>query len=525
MYHNFFKIMLVSDNTDLECILKKVAFPEDSEVIFSTVREQSITEAVDGRLDCAVIVDNKESSLTDDLFSIGCEVVYLTAADKLTGLDRDRLAKTDDLWVVPDSLDESLLLTYFTQLLARMKEKADARRKEICFRTLIDSVPDMVWFKNTSGAHLIVNDEFCKVVHKTKEQIYGQGHCYIWNVPREEEKVCLESDNAVMQARKTCVFEEKVKKNDEIGLYKCYKSALIDKDGTIFGSCGMAHDVTDMGNIGRELSIVLESMPFAVLIEDKDGIVIDKNSKFNEYFPYDEDIIGKSSKRWKQLILSNKVIGEDNAAELKVRVGNKDRILLFYEEPILDIFHKQTGKMNIMRDVTLERQYALQTQLMANTDFLTGVNNRRSLFKYLNNFQNYSLSMIMLDLDNFKKANDTYGHAAGDEVLVETTKIMQNCFPRDFIARLGGDEFLIVLRGVESIDQLKAMTEELLGKLNNFYTQNSRFKEVSASAGICMSSMLKTDKDKTEELIRASDAALYQAKRKGKACYCVYGEE
>lgn len=143
MYHNFFKIMLVSDNTDLECILKKVAFPEDSEVIFSTVREQSIAEAVDGRLDCAVIVDNKESSLTDDLFSIGCEVVYLTAADKLTGLDRDRLAKTDDLWVVTDSLDESLLLTYFTQLLARMKEKADARRKEICFRTLIDRFP--IW--------------------------------------------------------------------------------------------------------------------------------------------------------------------------------------------------------------------------------------------------------------------------------------------------------------------------------------------------------------------------------------------
>ena len=52
--------MLVSDNTDLECILKKVAFPEDSEVIISNVREKSITEAAGGQLDCAVIIDNKQ---------------------------------------------------------------------------------------------------------------------------------------------------------------------------------------------------------------------------------------------------------------------------------------------------------------------------------------------------------------------------------------------------------------------------------------------------------------------------------
>ncbi|MGM9570890.1 MAG: hypothetical protein ACI3ZR_01560, partial [bacterium] len=221
MYNNFLKIMLITDNSDLECILKKSEFPEDSEVIISTIKEQSVAEAVGGRLDCAVIIDNNESILTDDLFSVDCQIVFLTTPDKLAELDRKLLAKTAAVWVMPEALDESLLLTYFTQLLAGMKEKADARRNEICFKTLIDSVPDMVWFKDTSGAHLIVNDEFCKVVNKTKEQIYGQGHCYIWNVPREEEKICLESDNAVMQARKTCVFEEKVKKNDEIGLYKC----------------------------------------------------------------------------------------------------------------------------------------------------------------------------------------------------------------------------------------------------------------------------------------------------------------
>ncbi|MDE6530866.1 MAG: PAS domain S-box protein, partial [Lachnospiraceae bacterium] len=270
MFQNQFQIIIQSKSPEIEKTVHTIDLPEDSEVVLTTVADYHEIWKED-MIDTAVIIDGK----TDDFPEISrekCLVVYLLSVDEMVAVKQEQLAKADMLWVMPgDRYQKDLLAIYYKKLLLFMKNIADNRKQKICFNTLIDSLPDLIWFKDQKGAHLIVNDGFCSTVEKTKEQIYKKGHYYIWDIPKEEyeqgDYVCLESEDIVMEARKTCLFDENVKTKGGMRLFKTYKSPLIDANEEIFGTCGFAHDVTELQNISQELAIVLKSLPFAVVIE------------------------------------------------------------------------------------------------------------------------------------------------------------------------------------------------------------------------------------------------------------------
>ena len=97
----------------------------------------------------------------------------------------------------------------------------------------------------------------------------------------------------MLEERRTCLFDEMVKSKQGMRQFKTYKSPLFDDDGTILGTVGIAHDVTDLANMGAELEIFLRNMPFAILISGNDGRIINVNAKFEEYFAAKEkNIVG-----------------------------------------------------------------------------------------------------------------------------------------------------------------------------------------------------------------------------------------
>ena len=128
----------------------------------------------------------------------------------------------DSVWV--DTGSKELFKAYYKALCEELHLRFDKRIENICFLTAINSIPDLVWCKDDLGRHLIVNDGFCKATDKTKEMIYKQGHYYIWDMPEEEYKkgdfVCLESEEVVMKARETVLFDEKVKTKMGMELFK-----------------------------------------------------------------------------------------------------------------------------------------------------------------------------------------------------------------------------------------------------------------------------------------------------------------
>jgi diguanylate cyclase (GGDEF)-like protein/PAS domain S-box-containing protein len=482
-------------------------------------------ESCDVGTDGAVIIDGNIDVLRDYHKTGNERVIFLATAGDMSKLDDETLSIVDDLWVVPDSDNESMLKIYFTRLLKTLKADFDSRRTEICFRTVIDSLPDMVWFKDNDGIHLIVNDVFCGVVEKTKEQVYKKGHNFIWNLPEddvESEAVCRQSETVAIEQRKTCQFEEKISTKDGMRQLVTYKSPLIDIDGTIFGTCGMGHDVTDLQNVSKELRIIIDSIPFGVALGDSSGNIFAINKFFERFFPNASECVGHSFVEWNSKLEKEKISTEHGEEEYRIVIDGKEHIMRFREETIVDIFGENIGSIQFIRDVTIQYNFEQQNIKHANTDFLTGLNNRRSLFDYLTGISAGStLSMIMMDLDHFKSVNDTYGHAAGDEALEITSRVLTECFADGFIARLGGDEFLVALVGEHELAEIEGRTQNLLDTLLKNYVDKEEFHALSASAGIVQERLEVCDIRSIENLIKRSDDALYNAKESGRGRYCV----
>ncbi len=528
MYHHSLLFVIVSDNGRIEETLQGIQPVEDCDYAFRTISFMEEDAVNFRRTDTAFLYDCVGGAgLPEGLDQLEDleELILVAGAGDALLTDRPAVSAANELWIMPGGgrYDDGLLKIYFERLAKRMKQRADARKQGICFDTLINSVPDIAWFKDISGAHLIVNDSFCEMVGKTKEQIYRKGHCYIWDASKEDEEVCLRSDQIIMDSRTTSTFEESVKTRKDMRLLKSYKSALVDTDGNIFGTCGLAHDVTELRNMDTELDIVLNNVPFAVIVEDMQGIVLNKNIRFDMYFPQFADIEGKSSEEWRSS-LNKKLLSDCVIMEITVQLGGEERVLVFEETPILDVFEREIGKIVTLTDITLERNISKQNERTANTDYLTGLGNRRYLMHYLENLESVDdIVLVMVDLDNFKHVNDTYGHEAGDRALEKTADILRECFENEIIARVGGDEFMVVTSGKKA-QEVTSETQRLLGRMRNAYKTQKEFSGITVSAGVVPSAEIPKEKRNVSHLLQTADALLYEAKKNGKNCYCVYGE-
>lgn len=527
MYLCKLKVFIVSESEEPEKILHSVVLPEDCEIEIFPLKE--LDESRLTLCDCAVVSDGDPAVLIKAEAVNGVKKVLLAEGSQLKNISADELEHTDDIFAMPDGerYNETILTAHFRRLINTMKNESDARKGKIYFETAIDSIPDLVWFKDSVGSHLIVNDSFCKLVEKTKEQIYKRGHYYIWDIPREEyekgEYVCLESEDLVVEARKTCVFDEKIKTKDGMRQFKTYKSPLIDIDDSIFGTCGVAHDVTDLHNINNELDVIIEGMPYAVIVSDNKDVIVNVNKEFDLMFGIREELTGMTVKDWMKKYVIGRAKRVPDRDEFLLKDGDEIKTISFKQQNINDIFGETIGSMTIYRDITIERLNELRTIKSANTDFLTELNNRRSLFDYLEKIRDASrITFISVDLDNFKQVNDIYGHHMGDEALLTVTCVMKENFQEDFIARLGGDEFLIVIRRDIDIEQVKEQVKEFQSRLKSEYMKFKEFERLTTSIGIAAVALAECGKYDFDDILRCSDNALYKAKNSGKAQFCVY---
>ena len=253
MYHYNYKVIILSQ--DLSLYAKVAAFP--SLAGFTNVVEH---------------VDHVEASLKDaDLFLCqstpavlaealaivpkGATKVYLAAEDELEQLNDATLACLDDIWSLPTS--DKLLDNKIAKLFASIKREKDYHLTQNYFETLINSIPPLIWYKDIKGAHLKVNDSFCAAVGKEKSDVEGRGHYYIWDLKPEEyaagEYVCLETEEEVLQAQKTLLFDEKVKTSRGLRQFSTYKSPIYDDNHKLIGTVGCAIDVTDESRLMEKL--------------------------------------------------------------------------------------------------------------------------------------------------------------------------------------------------------------------------------------------------------------------------------
>ena len=202
------------------------------------------------------------------------ELILLADRDQILLLT-DKLPEIKDIWTMPMS-DEEIRFR-FLRWQQTCKMSKDFWQTSHFFESTINNVPNLIWYKDKKGIHTKVNDSFCKTVNKTKEQVEGRGHAYIWDVDHDDS-ACIESELEVMNTKKTCISEETVKSGDGTRLLTTYKSPLYDIDGSVMGTVGVAIDVTQERAYEQEivqknhtLETIFTTMDCGVMTHSVDG--------------------------------------------------------------------------------------------------------------------------------------------------------------------------------------------------------------------------------------------------------------
>jgi diguanylate cyclase (GGDEF)-like protein len=163
---------------------------------------------------------------------------------------------------------------------------------------------------------------------------------------------------------------------------------------------------------------------------------------------------------------------------------------------------------------------------LAYFDNVTGLNNRHYFMEQLNNTIGYAehsqqnCAVLFIDLDGFKKVNDTLGHASGDQLLrLVSHRLREGLRSNDIICRLGGDEFAVIVKAGITLQQVETLAQRLAQSIAPVYLLEGERVFVTASIGI---SLYPEQADNLEMLIRNADIAMYQAKEQGKNGYCIY---
>ena len=178
----------------------------------------------------------------------------------------------------------------------------------------------------------------------------------------------------------------------------------------------------------------------------------------------------------------------------------------------------------VFRDITERKATEQRLTQLALHDALTGLPNRANFERHVaeamarRRRSGGQLALMVLDMDNFKKVNDSLGHMAGDLLLVEFAKRLQGALREsDLVARLGGDEFTVIAEGLKDTGDAVAIADKVIATMRDPIDIDGRALSASTSIGLA----LCREADTPQTLMQRADKALYEAKGAGRARYCL----
>ena len=308
---------------------------------------------------------------------------------------------------------------------------------------------------------------------------------------------------------------------------------------------GTASSCNDTSSIAQDLvqglsfaEQVVSEAHSAIVILDRHGNIQRFNRLCEEYTGLREtEVIGQNVFKLfmsrKEAVASRRNIanfflsGSSYEVERWIKTRKGQRLFLFRNKFV----HSGSGKNEIYlicsgTDITEERRAQERLRVLANTDTVTGLPNRNAINELTSDAiakrGDTQVGIVYLDLDNFKKVNDAYGHMFGDQLLQAVALAILSCLDEgQVLARLGGDEF-IVLATKTSQSALEAMASRILTRLR----QPFRIGLIEVYSGCSLGISLAPQHGKDREtVIRNADTAMYTAKESGRGKFCVFTPE
>jgi diguanylate cyclase (GGDEF)-like protein/PAS domain S-box-containing protein len=296
-----------------------------------------------------------------------------------------------------------------------------------------------------------------------------------------------------------------------------------------------------LADMVRELATtneVLENAVEGICLIRLDGTLASPNQSFAEILGltpaevegmhWSDIVYGDSQQVFEDCLRDASEFGKADR-ELTVKV--KDHTLCAVEVVMVasqDDHPTNAGYHVFMKDMSERKRLEAAIEHQAFHDSLTGLPNRTKFLDRLNHAltrakrYDTSVSVLFIDLDNFKIINDSLGHDAGDQLLIKIAQRLKSCLRgSDTVARLSGDEFTVLIHGLMSVDGAIEVAQRLVIALAEPIKLDHVETVAAASIGIAYS---EGGKNPADALLREADTAMYAAKAKGKSCYAVFDE-
>ncbi|APG85583.1 diguanylate cyclase/phosphodiesterase (GGDEF & EAL domains) with PAS/PAC sensor(s) [Sinorhizobium americanum CCGM7] len=480
------------------------------------------------------------------------EAFFSATSGKAPVRSEYRLRRADGSWAwvidvgQPRFSDDGTFLGYVGSVLDITERRAAelAQQESQAFiRSIFDSSPDCVRVLDLEGRPLLMN--------KAGRRIFGLADAApltrtTWDVIGKESdaKKVLEGW-AKVRVGETARFEITIR--DAEGKERCMDviaAPIIGREGNPARMLSIWRDITDAKRASDEiaraqrtaeaaadqLSSVLESTMDSVMLLDPQWRIRYLNENARRLLRIGDESLGKVF--WKQFPKEKRGNFAKHCQEVMDR-----RVRSFFEDylPSLDRWIEanasptQDGISIFCRDITEHRRaeedkLLAQKQMahLARHDMLTGLANRmffRECFERALSEKGAAgrMAVLCLDLDGFKAINDTLGHPAGDALLRQVSaRLVQSVRPIDVVARLGGDEFAIIRPLATSFNEAVRLAQRIIDTLCEPFTIEGVSATIGASIGIAFA---PDDGSSADELIKAADIALYNAKSSGRGTY------
>ncbi len=284
------------------------------------------------------------------------------------------------------------------------------------------------------------------------------------------------------------------------------KVYIISDDTKLFE---LMNNVSKYGEFFDQLSFINEQNSVNIMDRNK-CVIIAKDD-------YELDVLRLLAKKMYVILCTGD-------KELKIEIEDENNLFVVSRPYRIDELY--CCLKNILKYSNLESKMEkrmikeIDARKVAETDYLTGLPNRRGLYEHFElNKKGKTVHCMFLDIDNFKKVNDTYGHKIGDKLLIKVSHMVKEKIGNAFLARMGGDEYAVMIEGSASREQVVLIAEDILKSVDDIEMSMDINSIISFSIGIIFDQPVSQDLD---DILLKCDIAMYQAKKSGKGRYIIY---
>ncbi len=420
----------------------------------------------------------------------------------------------------------ALALPYLLFVIHKLRRsRRQLRLSEKRLKSTVEGSGDTLWDWNIKTGEVIrINDKYLMDATTLMGFPPNKGLIHPHDINNVEHLL------KVHFAEQSAFFEATYRIKDTFGRWHWVldRGKIIEKDANLspLRMTGTVRDISLLKSTEERLNLFakcVESLTDALAIYDKNFKLVDINPSFltlfggvrEQYLGKDFNLSGYEPSYTNKII---EIVKEREHIQQEVKLRNSERVLLPIEISIDEIKNDQnqiTNYVVVYSDLTERKKAESQLHNLSNRDRTTSLPNRNLFFTDLHKLVklNSHHALLVFDLDNFKKINDSLGHQLGDSLLAKLAmRLNKLTRENDVFYRLGGDEFALVMSDTNDIHVITRMAKQFLAAIATPFKMAGHELAITSSVGIVL---FPEDGNTPELLLKNADTAMYHAKKKG----------